>query len=132
MTTAVETQTLPYVPRVPTDADWFEEPWQFFVGNPEAPDDITQASPDDFTGCTFSAGLTDLATGAVILTMSDGDGLLVTLPNIVVPKVPKATTRTLAPYAPTCCSFDLTCTRPTGYVEPLFSCQAYVARGSAP
>lgn len=110
---------LPYIPEPWTNATWTEEPWQFYVA---APPEDTNA--DDFTGCTFSAGLRDPLTGATILQMTDGNGLLVvTLPNEVVPFVPKATMETLAQYVANgewlLCDFDLSVTYPSGFDQPL-------------
>ena len=127
---------LPYIPQAFTNAVWTEEPWQFFVA--VAPtSDVPFPPPvqDDFTGCTFSAGLRDPNTGSTILQMTDGNGLLsYTSPNEIVPLVDKTTMEGLAQYVvgdSMLCDFDLTVTYPDGFTQPLIVTSVNLVRGVA-
>lgn len=105
-----------------TNASWNEEPFQFFLGSVN--------SPDDFTGASFAMGLRAAGSATTTFHLTDGNGrLAVTLPNEVAITVDDAGMATLAPGP---YSFDLVVTRADGQVENILQGVVQVVQGIAP
>ena len=105
-----------------TNEDWLEEAFRFWVGS--------RGVADDFTGCSFAAGLRLAGADSTALTLTDANGLLtVTPPNVVAITVPLATMQTLAPGT---YDFDLLITYPSGKTVQKLVGQARIAAGIAP
>jgi len=105
-----------------TNAGWCEEPFQFFVGSIN--------TPDDFAGASFALGLRPVGSGVTSVHMSDGDGrLTVTLPNEVGITVDEAD---MADITPGLYNFDLVVTRAAGQVQNLLQGQVQIVGGIAP
>lgn len=102
-----------------TNADWKEEPFQFFSGGLDA--------PDDFTGASARMGLrlSGQATNAVEFS-TDGGELTITAPNEIGVTAPLATMSSLSPgfY-----SFDLVVTYASGDIEVLLAGQVRIVGG---
>lgn len=116
-----EAAVLPRVLVAYTNADWLEEPFQFFTGDVSA--------PEDFTGASAKCGLrrSDSTSNAADFGTDDG-ALTLTLPNELAITAPKAAMEGLAPggYA-----FDLVITRASGQVEVLLTGKVEIVQGLA-
>jgi hypothetical protein len=102
-----------------TNADWSEEPFQFYAGGLD--------SPEDFTGASARLGLrlAGQATNAAEFSTAAGT-LAVTLPNEIGITVPLGEMAALAPglYA-----FDLVVTYASGAVETVLAGQVQIVDG---
>ena len=102
-----------------TNANWYEEPFQFFSGS------IT--TPDNFSGASAKMGLllAGATTNAIELSTANGT-LTITQPNEIGVTVPEATMATLAPgvYA-----FDLVVTYGNGDIETVLAGQVRIVAG---
>lgn len=105
-----------------TNAGWYEEPFQFFLGSIN--------TPDDFTGASFALGLRPAGSGVTSFHMSDANGrLTVTLPNEVGITVVEAD---MAGLAPGPYGFDLVVTRASGQFQNLLQGTVQIVGGIAP
>lgn len=104
-----------------TNEDWLEPPWQFFLND---------GSMENFTGCSFAAGLRPAGTLTTTFHLTDTNArLMVTLPNEVSPTVPLADMQDLAPGQ---YDFDLIVTRVSGETDTLAVAVVRIIRGVAP
>jgi hypothetical protein len=105
-----------------TNADWNEEPFQFFTGS--------TSTPEDFTGASAAMGLRLAGATANAAELTTGDGsLTVTLPNEIGVTAPLALMSALAPGQ---YNFDLVVTYESGDVETLLSGQVMIVGGITP
>lgn len=104
-----------------TNADWNEEPFQFFTGAVTAPDDFTGASAK--LGLRL-AGETD---NAAEFTTGNGE-LTITLPNEIAITAPLSLMQGLTPGR---YNFDLVITYASGDVETVLAGQAQIVQGIA-
>jgi hypothetical protein len=102
-----------------TNADWNEEPFQFFAGG--------LGSPDDFTGASAAMGLRLAGQGVNAAELSTSNGeLAITLPNEIGITAPLSLMSGLTPglYA-----FDLVVTYGSGDIETVLAGQVRIVGG---
>ena len=102
-----------------TNADWYEEPFQFFNGG--------LGAPDDFTGASARMGLRPAGqtTNATELTTDNGY-LTITPPNEVGVTAPLSVMTGLAPGL---YSWDLVITYGSGDIETVLTGQLQIVQG---
>lgn len=102
-----------------TNADWNEEPFQFFSGG--------LSSPDDFTGASAKMGLRPVGQSANAAEFTTANGqLTLTLPNEIGVTAPLGV---MAALAPGLYGFDLVVTYAGGDVETLLAGQVRIVGG---
>lgn len=102
-----------------TNSDWFEEPFAFFDGDENTPQDLTGAS------ARMALRLAGRATPALELSTANGY-LVLALPNEIGVCVPQASMASLEPGA---YAFDLVLTYASGQTETVLVGQVDVVGG---
>lgn len=104
-----------------TNADWNEEPFEFFTGG--------LGNPDDLTGASAKMGLrlSGQSTRAVDLSTADST-LTITLPSEIGVTAPLSLMSTLAPGL---YDFDLVITYSSGDIETVLAGQVQIVAGIA-